>query len=60
MCRKLIYFVSFVLVLSLVGTTVSASELPVTESRDCDEDGMQSDQGFMNLTYLTCTLTQSE
>ena len=31
MCKKLIYLVSFVLVLSLVGTTVSARELPVTD-----------------------------
>ena len=52
MSKKLIYLASFVLVLSLVGTTVSASELPVTESRDYDEDGMQSDQGFMNLPVL--------
>ena len=50
MCKKLIYLAS--LVLSLVGTTVSASELPVMESRDYDEDGMQSDQGLMNLLVL--------
>ena len=52
--------ISFVLVLGLAGTTVSASELPVTESCDYDEDGMQSDQAFMNLLYLTCTQIQSE
>ena len=48
MYRILIYlFGLFFWVLSLVGATVSSSELPVTESRDYDEDGMQSDQGFI-------------
>ncbi|MFC1636000.1 hypothetical protein ACFL5Z_14260 [Planctomycetota bacterium] len=56
MSEKLIYLTSFVLVLSLVRTTVSASELPVTETRDCDEDGMQGDQGFMNLLTNRCSL----
>ena len=32
MCRKLIYLTSFILVLSLVGTTVSARELPVVDA----------------------------
>ena len=31
MCKKLIYLVPFVLVMSLVGTTVNARELPVTD-----------------------------
>ena len=31
MCKKLIYLASFVLVLSLVGTTVSARVLPVAD-----------------------------
>jgi hypothetical protein len=28
---------------------VSSSELPVTESRDYDENGMQTDQGFIDI-----------
>lgn len=60
MSENLIYLASFFWVRSLVGTTVSSCELLVTESRDYDEDGIQSDQGFMNLPYLKYILTQSE
>ena len=34
MSQKLVYLTSFVLVLSLVGTTVSARELPVVDALD--------------------------
>jgi hypothetical protein len=50
MCRRLIYLISFVLVLALcmMSTAQAADIILVTEDHDYDEDGIQDDQGLVD------------